>query len=72
MKYLLMIITALAMIGTATANSPVADCCGGGRCCSGGWAARHQPGRYGPELISKRKRDQHEHHSRRRASAEGP
>jgi len=36
MKYLLMIITALAMIGTATANSPVADCCGGGRCCSGG------------------------------------
>ena len=32
MKYLLMIITALAMIGTATATSPVADCCGGGRC----------------------------------------
>jgi hypothetical protein len=36
MKYLLMIITTLAMIGTATATSRVADCCGGGRCCSGG------------------------------------
>jgi hypothetical protein len=36
MKYLLTIITALAMIGTATATSPAADCCGGGRCCSGG------------------------------------
>ena len=36
MKYLLMIITALAMIGTATATSRVADCCGGAKCCSGG------------------------------------
>ena len=35
MKYLLMIITALAMMGTATATSRAADCCGG-RCCSGG------------------------------------
>ncbi len=35
MKYLLMIITTLAMIGTATATSRSADCCGGGKCCSG-------------------------------------
>ena len=36
MRYLLMVIAALAMIGTATATSPVADCCGGGLCCFGG------------------------------------
>jgi len=36
MKYLLMIIITLAMIGTAIATSRSADCCGGGRCCSGG------------------------------------
>jgi hypothetical protein len=35
MKYLLTIIIALAMIGTATATSPAADCCGA-KCCSGG------------------------------------
>ena len=36
MKYLLMMIIALATIGTATATSQRADCCGGGKCCSGG------------------------------------
>ena len=36
MKYLLMIITALAFVGTATATERNADCCGGGACCFGG------------------------------------
>src|SRR5881394_654637 len=33
MKYLLMIIAALALVGTASATSSSADCCGGGGCC---------------------------------------
>jgi hypothetical protein len=34
MKYLLLIATFAAFIGTATATSPVADCCkGNGKCC---------------------------------------
>ena len=33
MKYLLMIMVALALVGTATATSTAADCCGGGACC---------------------------------------
>jgi hypothetical protein len=34
MKYLLMILTAVALIGTASATSQSADdCCGGGACC---------------------------------------
>jgi hypothetical protein len=35
MKYLLMIITALGLIGTATATSPAADSGGAKRCCGG-------------------------------------
>ena len=33
MKYLLMIVAALAFVGTANATSRSADCCGGGACC---------------------------------------
>lgn len=33
MKYLLMIVTAIALVGTASATSRSADCCGGGICC---------------------------------------
>jgi hypothetical protein len=33
MKYLLMIVAALALMGTANATSRFADCCGGGTCC---------------------------------------
>jgi len=33
MKYLLMIIAALALVGSATATSQSADCCTGGACC---------------------------------------
>src|SRR6267143_2784365 len=33
MKYLLMLIAALALLGTAQATSTAADCCGGGACC---------------------------------------
>ena len=33
MKYLLMIVAALALVGTANATSRSADCCGGGPCC---------------------------------------
>jgi hypothetical protein len=33
MKYLLMIIAALAFVGSASAISRSADCCGGGACC---------------------------------------
>jgi hypothetical protein len=33
MKYLLMIVAAIALIGTANATSRSADCCGGGACC---------------------------------------
>jgi hypothetical protein len=33
MKYLFMIVTAIALIGTASATSRSADCCGGGACC---------------------------------------
>ncbi len=33
MKYLLMIIAALALVGTASATSRSADCCGGNGCC---------------------------------------
>lgn len=33
MKYLLAIIAALALVGTASATSRSADCCGGGACC---------------------------------------
>jgi hypothetical protein len=33
MKYLLMIIVALALVGTANATSRSADCCGGKSCC---------------------------------------
>jgi len=40
MKYLLMIITALAMIGTATATSPVADSSGAKCCCCGHGCAK--------------------------------
>jgi hypothetical protein len=36
MKYLLMMLIALATITPATATSQRADCCGGGKCCSGG------------------------------------
>jgi hypothetical protein len=36
MKYLLMMIIALAAIGTATATSPRTDCCGGAKCCCNG------------------------------------
>jgi hypothetical protein len=36
MKYLLLIATLVAFIGTATATSPVADCCqGNAKCCTG-------------------------------------
>ena len=33
MKYLLMIVAAIALVGTASATSRSADCCGGGACC---------------------------------------
>jgi hypothetical protein len=33
MKYLLMIVAALALVGTANATSRSADCCGGGGGC---------------------------------------
>ncbi len=33
MKYLLMILAAMAFIGTANATSRSADCCAGGACC---------------------------------------
>jgi hypothetical protein len=33
MKYLLMIVAAIALVGTANATSRSADCCGGGACC---------------------------------------
>ena len=33
MKYLLMIVAALALVGTANATSRSADCCGGNGCC---------------------------------------
>jgi len=34
MKYLLLVATFAAFIGTATATSPAADCCNGnGKCC---------------------------------------
>lgn len=34
MKYLLIILTAIALVGTASATSQSADdCCGGGACC---------------------------------------
>jgi hypothetical protein len=33
MKYLLAIVAALALVGTASATSRSADCCGGGACC---------------------------------------
>jgi len=33
MKYLVAIIAALALVGTASATSSSADCCGGGGCC---------------------------------------
>ena len=33
MKYLLSIVAALALVGTASATSRSADCCGGGACC---------------------------------------
>jgi hypothetical protein len=33
MKYLLMIVAAIALIGTVSATSRSADCCGGGICC---------------------------------------
>ena len=33
MKYLLMIVAALALIGTANATSRSACCCKGGACC---------------------------------------
>jgi len=34
MKYLLLVATFAAFIGTATATSPAADCCtGNGKCC---------------------------------------
>lgn len=33
MKYLLMLMAATALIGTAYATSRSADCCGGGSCC---------------------------------------
>jgi hypothetical protein len=33
MKYLFMIVAALALVGTASATSRSADCCGGGACC---------------------------------------
>src|ERR1700682_809033 len=32
MKYLLMIVAAIALVGTANATSRSADCCGGGAC----------------------------------------
>jgi hypothetical protein len=36
MKYLLLVATFAAFIGTATAASPVADCCkGNAKCCPG-------------------------------------
>ena len=35
MKYLLAIMAAMALIGTAEATSRSADCCGGGACCGG-------------------------------------
>jgi hypothetical protein len=34
MKYLLMIVAAIALVGTANATSRSADCCGGGACCA--------------------------------------
>ena len=33
MKYLFMIVAAIALVGTASATSRSADCCGGGACC---------------------------------------
>ena len=42
MKYLLMMIIALATIGTATATSQRADCCTGAKCCSGGHCCARQ------------------------------
>jgi hypothetical protein len=33
MKYLMMILAAMTLIGTASATSRSADCCGGGGCC---------------------------------------
>ncbi len=33
MKYLLTILAALALVGTASATSRSADCCPGGGCC---------------------------------------
>jgi hypothetical protein len=33
MKYLLLIATFAAFIGTAAATSPAADCCRNGKCC---------------------------------------
>ena len=33
MKYLLMIVAALTLVGTANATSRSASCCGGGPCC---------------------------------------
>jgi hypothetical protein len=33
MKYLFVIVAAMTLIGTASATSRLADCCGGGVCC---------------------------------------
>jgi hypothetical protein len=33
MKYLWMIVAAIALVGTASATSRSADCCGGDVCC---------------------------------------
>jgi len=33
MKYLLMIVAAIALVGSASATSRSADSCGGGACC---------------------------------------
>ncbi|HEV2804983.1 MAG TPA: hypothetical protein VGW57_08650 [Chthoniobacterales bacterium] len=33
MKYLLSIVAVLALVGTASATSRSADCCGAGGCC---------------------------------------
>src|SRR5204863_5897101 len=33
MKYLMMILAAIALVGTASATSRSADCCDGGMCC---------------------------------------
>lgn len=35
MKYLLTILAALLVLGTANAATPAADCCAKGKCCPG-------------------------------------